>query len=504
MGYRGTRKNLREISQELRVRHILEGSVRRYENRVRISAKLIDAETDQQLWASIFERDRGDLFAIQAEVAERIAASLEAELSPAERARLAARPTENSEAHDYWLRGNEYNRAGENQPRDPRGISWELAAGMYRRATELDPSFAAAWARLSYQHSRIHWYGYDPRDARLDSAGAALDRALLLDPKDPQVLTATGYHSYRVLRDYDQAIIQYRRAQEDLPGDAHLMNIIALVLRRQGRLREAAELLAIGFESDPRNGSLAEETGNTFRAARAWGEGLDFLDRAIALSPDYPDGYLRKADLLLSWKWDTGAARATLEAGSNLAGEADFLAPVYYLDLFEGRFAEALRRVDGREGELIDEQYNLLPTDFMAGMALLYSGSEYEARERFEDALEVKETLREEQPKDPRIFRALGVIHGALGNSEAAIGAANRAVEMLPMSVDAWAAGDMIENRAWTFTLLGETARALDDLEFLLATPTRSWMSTSLLQVDPRWSRLKDHPRFMALLAESS
>ncbi len=503
MGYRDTTKNVREISQELGVRNILEGSVRRFENRVRISVKLIDAGTDRQLWGSTFERDRGDLFSIQAEVARRIAGALETELSPAELSRLATRPTANSEAHDLWLRGNQYNRQGESQSRGPRGISWELAAGMYRDATELDPSFAAAWARLSYQHSRIHWYGYDARDARLDSARVALDQALLLDPENPEVLTAQGYYSYRVDRDYDAAIRSYQRAQEDLPGDAQLMNIIALVRRRQGDLIDAAKLLALGFESDPLNGHLAEETGNTFRAARAWEEALVFLDRAIALSPDYPDGYLRKADLLLSWRGDTRAARTTLEAGSRLAGEADFIIPLYHLDLFEGKFVQAFRRTDALE-EVVDEQYNLVSKDFLAGLALLYSGSEPEGRDRLERAREALDRIQFQQPEDPRVFRALGVIQGALENSDAAQEAASLAVEMLPMTRDAWAAGDMIENRAWTSALLGDVDAALEDLKFLLDNPTRSWITIPLLKIDPRWDGIRSDSRFQELLKGNS
>ena len=186
---------------------------------------------------------------------------------------------------------------------------------------------------------------------------------------------------------------------------------MALVRRRQGRLKEAAKLLATGFESDPRNGSLAEETGNTFRAARMWEEALSFPDHAIALSPDYPDGYLRKGDLLVSWKADLGAARATVEEGARLAGSSDFRGP------------------------------------------------------------------------------------------SSTSSAANRAVEQLPMTMDAWAAGDMIESRAWVFALLGRWEEAMDDLEFLLANPTRSWISTSLLRVDPRWDGLRENARFLALLS---
>lgn len=501
MSYRETTKTLRTVSEELGVQHILEGSVRRFQNRVRINVKLFDTDAAQQVWADDFERDRENLFDIQAEVAERIATTLRAELSPAELARLAARPTENTEAHDFWLRGNEYNRAGENQPRGPRGVSWELAAGMYRRAAELDPSFAAAWARLSYQHSRIHWYGYDPRDARRDSARVALDRAVRLNPEDPEVLTAMGYYNYRIERDYDAAVRQYRRALEDLPGDVQLINIIALVRRRQGRLLEAAQLLARGFESDPRNGSLAEEAGNTFRAARAWEEALSFLDRAIALSPDYPDGYLRKADLLLSWRGDIAGARATLEAGAALSDSADFLVSLYYMDLFEGKFSQALERIDASAPELIDEQYNLIPRDLLAGLALHYAGSEMEAKRRLEGALQIMERIRSQQPEDPRVHRALGLIHGALGHAEAAMSAANKAVDMMPMGVDAWVAGDMIENRAWTFALLRQTDLALADLEFLLETPTRSWISSSLLEIDPRWQGFRSEQRFLSLVS---
>lgn len=500
MGYRQTGKNLKEIAGELDVRYILEGSVRRFGDDVRITAQLIDAQTDEHLWAESYERGRADLFAIQADVAQRIAAALQTEITPAEAARIRVRLTENTEAHDYYLRAREYNQIGAQRGHEARGEAWRWAIEMYQRAVELDPSFAAGWAGLSYQHLRHHWYGYDRTVPRLEKARAALERAVELDPDLVEVRIARGYYLYWALRDYSGAIREYRAAVEILPGDPELPNLIGFILRRQGQLVEAAVHLSRGFERDPRNGNLAEELGNTYRGARVWGEAEHYLDRAIALAPDYPGGYMRKAELYVSWRGDTKAARSTLQAGVRAGLRADLLFHLYRVEILERQWDAALATLRDTTHDMLESQYGLYPIDLLAGLAYAYKGEGSAASSHFQTAVELLERRRLERPNDYRVTRMLGIAYAALGRKDEAIQAAERTLEIIPVTVDAWLSGTLIEDRALTYALVGEVGKAIEDLEYLINTPTRSWITRHVLRLDPRWDPLRDHPRFQALL----
>ncbi len=500
MGYREAARNLKEIAGELDVRYILEGSVRRFGDRVRITAQLIDAETDEHLWAESYERGRADLFAIQADVAHRIAEALQTELSPAEMARISVRVTENTEAHDQYLRAREFNRIGGQAGREARGEAWRSAIESYERAVELDPSFAAGWAGLAYQHLRQHWYGYDRTPERLEDARAALERAEELDPDLAEVRIARGYYLYWGLRDYAGAVREYRAAVEILPGDAELPNLIGYVLRRQGRLLEAAGHLSRGLERNPRNASLAEELGNTYRAARVWEEAEQYLDIAIELAPDYPDAYMRKAELHVSRGGDTEAARSTLQAGARAGLGADLLFHLYRIEILGRRWDAALEQLGEATRDVYEYQYELYPIDLLAGLAYAYKGDRTSADSLLQSALETLERLRTDTPDDYQVTRMLGITYAALGRKDEAALAAERAVELMPMTLDAWLGSISIEDRAWTYAIVGEIERAIDDLEFLIDNPTRSWITPPVLRLDPRWDSLRDHDRFKALL----
>jgi TolB-like protein len=501
MGYRDSATNLRQIAGELGVRYILEGTVRRFGERVRVTAQLIDAATDEHIWADSYDRDRTDLLDIQSEVARQIARQLHAELTPAEAARIDERPTEDPHAYDLYLRGLDYARAGYISDRDSRGARWRTAVAMFEAAIERDPAFALATASLGFAHLRLYWYGYDRTAERLQLGGDRIREALRISPDLPQGRMFLGYYYYWGERDYQRALGEFRGAQVGLPGHGDLSNLVGFVERRRGNLAAAAEALVLGFEKDPLNGNLAEEVGNTYRGLRDWEAAARYLNRAIAMAPDYPDGYTRKIDLLVSWAGTTRGARQVLaEAEANIPAK-DFLATAVWLETLDRDTDAAIRRLDAYAGDMIDEQYMLWPVDLQYGEVLRLAGRHAEARERYRSALRSLEPLARARPDDYRVHRALALTHSGLGQHDPAIAAAQRAMDIMPLDSDRWFAPDLIEDLALVLARAGRLDDAVEQLRFLLDNPSRNRITASVLQLDPRWDHLRDHPRFQSLVA---
>jgi TolB-like protein/Tfp pilus assembly protein PilF len=501
MGYRDTAVNLRQIAGELGVRYILEGTVRRFGDRVRVTAQLIDAATDEHVWADSYDRDRTDLLDIQSEVARQIALQLQAELTPAEVARIADRPTDDVVAYDFYLRGLDYARAGYVSDRDSRGARWRTSINMFESAIERDPGFALASAVLGFGHLRLYWYGYDRSPERLRLGRDHIMAALSLAPDLPQGHMFLGYYYYWGERDYDRALAEFRGAQVGLPGHGDLNNMVGYVERRRGNLAEAARALADGFERDPLNGNLAEEVGNTFRGLRSWEDAATYLNRAIAMAPDYPDGYLRRIDLLVSWTGATRGARQVLAEAEAQIPAKDLLTTAVWIETLDRDPDAALRRLDAFRGDaLIDEQYMLRPLDLLYGEVLRLAGRHGEARERYLAAREHLDALATDRPHDYRVHRALALAHSGLGQHDMAITAAERAMEILPFHSDRWAAADLHENLALVLARAGRHDDAVRQLRFLLDNPSRNRITVPLLRLDPVWDPLRPHAGFRRLL----
>ena len=250
MLYKDSKKSLREIGKELDVATILEGSVRRADNRVRIVSQLVDARTDEHIWAETYDRDLSDIFAIQSDVAFQIARALKATLSPEEKERIEQTPTDNLEAYDYFLQGREY------AFRSSEKSDQEIAIELYEKAVSADPNFAEAYASIAYQHCRMYWWGYDRSPERLGKAKEAIDKALSLKPDEPLVRAANGYYYYFGFRDYARALDEFSFAQRKEPGNAMYNVSIAYIQRRQGKFQDALQNLKIAFQYDPRSNLL--------------------------------------------------------------------------------------------------------------------------------------------------------------------------------------------------------------------------------------------------------
>ena len=495
--YAGTEKTMRQIGEELGVGFVLEGTVRwarqaEGSGRVRITPQLIRVADDTHLWADSYERLLDDIFAVQSEIAEAVVGQLGVALLPGEQRAIAARPTQSMEAHQAYLRGLEYYW----DPDDTKE-SYELAVRMFERAVGHDPAFVAAHSLLSEAHSALYLLAYDRSPERLEAAREAALRALELDPDSPEGHRALGsYHSWGH-RDYQQALEEYSLAARRLPNDSLIVAGIGWVRRRQGRFDEAIAGLEKALELDPRNAYSAKDLALTYQFIRHYPEADRYYDLSISLAPDQVEAYRLKARNHIVWKGSLGLARVTLERTPRVDVPAYFGMWVW-LERYERDYQAALDRLaaapDGVfAGWLWSEWKPMVEGD-------LYSllNQPERARASYEAARVLLEKRAKETPQDHETRDFLGYVYAGLGRKADAIREARKAVELLPVSKDAFDGVGAVWTLAAVYTMVGEQDAAIDQLEYLLSIP--SWLSAWDLRLDPHWDPLRDHPRFQALL----
>jgi TolB-like protein/Flp pilus assembly protein TadD len=494
LGYRDTPKNVRDVAEELGVGHVLEGSVRKTGNRIRVTAQLIDAERDQHVWAEQYDREltAENLFVIQGDVAQKIAAALRTELSPEETERIRARPTENLQAYEYYLRGNESRNRSWDRPDVEQSIQ------MWERAVVLDPGFAVAYAALSQAHTFMWWMYYDRTPQRLQRAKQALDRALELEPDLPEGLTALGWYHYWGHLDYARALEAFAAAEEAQPNDPDISNGIGSVLRRQGDMEAALVRFQRWQELDPRSAMAAYSIAQTYGHLRRLDAARLWRDKAIALAPEWGVAYVAKAgDYVASGQ--TEQAREVL----NLAGERGVLTPqdafwVVWLDAVEGKYEVALERL--REApDAFEGQSRYVPR--VEWQAVLHGllGDRERARANWDSSRVQLEERVAEHPEDPRFRSALGIAYAGLGRGEEAIREGTLGVVLMPPSREATRGVKRVEDLARIYVTVGELDAAVQEIETLLNRPGRFTQHT--LRLEPWWRPLHGHPRFEALLS---
>jgi TolB-like protein/Tfp pilus assembly protein PilF len=501
LGYKGTTKNLKAIADELGVRYILEGSVRRFGDRVKITAQLIDSRTDNHVWAETYERDRADLFAIQADVAIAIAQAMDAELTPETKASLTALPTTSTEAHDFYLRALDYQGSGSAAAREDRRTRWTMAVTMLEKAVAADARFAVAHAELGIAHLRMYWFGFDQSDRRRDLGKQSIDRALELAPSLPQARTALGYYHYWGMRDYKRALAAWTAAQDDLPGSMEIANLRAFVLRRMGRYEETIELLRKSELTDPRNSFMAFELAQSYMCALNYDEAIRWADKAIALAPEYPQPYGVKANVFLNTRGDIESARSAIRAGIALSpSDIDIVIDAFALEMLARNYAEALRLAEGISEELVENQEEFVSPALMKGLALMRLDRKPEARVQLERARQLLEAQVAANPNDYRSVHPLALTYGALGDRAKATEYAQRAVQLMPMSLDGLIGPFVAERAAHTYALIGDAQHATEQLALAVAAPARQAVRPPALRIDPRWDGIRNTPEFQRLL----
>jgi serine/threonine protein kinase/tetratricopeptide (TPR) repeat protein len=500
--YKDSDKTIRQIGEELGVEYVLEGTVRwerpsEGASRVRVTPQLIRVSDDTHLWSDGYDAVLASIFQVQSDIAERVAQALDVTLLEPERRALKSRPTENMEAYEYYLRGNEYLRIGQ---RTELENDLGIAMQMYQKAVELDPNFALAYARLSRPHVFMYWWHHDRSEERLTMAKQAIDKAFRLNPNLSEAHLALGWYYYHGHLDYDRALEEFAITRKSQPNNSNLFMAIGSVQRRQGKFEQAVDNLKKWSELDPLSVRAMEQVGVTFRLMRKYPEAERYYERAISLSPDWPIPYAEKAQLYLLWERSTQEARAVLqEALDNVKSteESSIVNVLVTLDVFDGNYQEALDRLS-LKSEDIDNQFNFIPNALRCARIYGYMNKKELAKKYYQEARSILESKIQEHPEDSRFHSALGIAYAGLGRKEDAIREGKLGVKLLPVTKEAWRGLYRVEALAEIYVMVGEFDVAIDQLEFLLSVPGE--MSIPLLRLDPAWDPLRDHPRFERLL----
>jgi TolB-like protein/Tfp pilus assembly protein PilF len=492
-------RNLPEIAQALNVAHVLEGSVRRSANRVRVSAQLINARDDTHVWVEKYERELADVFAIQSEIAQAIAESLQAKLTSREEQALAVKPTNNPEAYDAYLRGVAFESRSTYSP-----AAIKTAIDSYERALQLDPNFALAWARLSRVHALLYFIYADATAARRDAAKSTLDKAQKLEPNSPETQLALGYYQYRVLRDYELAKTTFKRVQKMLPGSSEVPVGIAFTTRRQGNWDESVAYWEQGLALDPRNVELLNEAASTYAALRQFPAALKLYDRALDIVPNDPDLMASKAGIYQAQGNLTQAAKALSEINTQTASWHAFGIKITQLRL-ERNHGEAIRLLQAWPASA--SGIEKVAMQVLLAFTQRLDGDTVGAKVTAEQVRDPLEALCKNQPDDAFFAGALSLANAVLGEKDAALKEAEQAVMLLPSNKDrVWGPG-FEEVLALSQTTLGENSRAIPTLTRLLQTPYNSFLyfipiTPAILRLDPLWGPLRADPAFQKLCEE--
>jgi TolB-like protein/Flp pilus assembly protein TadD len=497
MSYRGDAvRNAREIGKALGVATLLEGSVRRIGNRVRVNVQLIDANNDEHIWAEDYDRDLTDVFAIQTDLAQKIASALQAKLSPNEKARLDQRPTQNPDAYLLFVQAHDYATQREFLFRDTSLKAEQL----FEQAIKLDPNFAAAFAGLSLVESRIY-HSFDPTPGRREKARRNADEALRLQPDLPEGHLALGFSYYYGDRDYERALAEFEIAKRGLPNESEAYFAIGAIQRRQGKWAESNANLEKAATLDPKNTDVLINLCFSYMAQRDFETASKVLDRVIAASPQSFQTNILKAFMAAQWKGDLSAAEKVF---SSIQPETDsdglMTMGRAWLLMLDRKLPEALQVVQKFRGEtLFNTTTAPCPKALLEGEIYRLQGDEAKARTSFEHARVVSEQLLRAAPDDPARHGQHGLILAALGQKQEAIAEGKRAVELLPESQDAFdgplGTAALAQIYAWT----GEFDEAFRLLDHLLTVPTHG-VTVPMLKLDPVWDPLRKDPRYQALI----
>jgi serine/threonine protein kinase/tetratricopeptide (TPR) repeat protein len=501
--YKNTSQNLSEIANQLGVANLLEGSVQKTNDQVRVNVQLIRAANDSHLWAETFDRKLTDVFSVESEVAKAIADQLRAKLTGREEQAIAARPTDNPEAYDAYLRGLAYTLKTGNSPGNSLGAQKYL-----REAVRLDPKFALGWALLSY----VDAFGYraltlQPTVALREEARQAAETALILQPNLGEALHAKGYYHYACLKDYDTAVRYFEQARQFLPNSSQVPESLAYVARRRGEWDRSESYFNEAERLDPRNVSLLTLHAQSYMILRRFPEALRKSDQALDITPDDVDTLAIKANVA--------------QAEGDLPRAAALLAPLHpnadHPTALETQVYQAI--LERRPAQIIVRLKEILATPdpalgfyngelrFWLGWAQEVAGEQATAQESWRQARTELEEFLKEQPENYVVIGDLALINMGLGDKAAALALSEQAMTTMPIEKDAVAGPEPIEILARVATQMGESDRAIAAIEKLLSIPESGPLATglpltpALLRLDPMFDPLRNDPRFQKLIA---
>ncbi len=500
----GAPRNLREIGQQLGVAHVVEGSVQRAGNKVRVNAQLIDARTDAHLWAQTYDRDLADVFAIQSEIAKAIADQLQAKLSPNEKKAIEQPPTTDLAAFDLYSRAKSllltasFSATGEPDLRK--------AIELLDEAVKRDPSFFDAYCQLAWAHEYLYAVsGSDHTPARLALAEAAVQAATRLRPDAAETHLARAQYLYFGLRDYAGALAELEIARRALPNDPRLFELTGYILRRRGQQEEGLRNLQRAVELDPRNFYTLQQIALSYQILGRYAEAIAALDRALAIVPDNVETRANRGLFYICWKADTRPLHQTIDAIlAQGPGAIVSAADIWFFCALAERDPAAAERALVALGDnpCWSEGAINLSRSFGEGLLARMTKDEARARTAFEAARAQQEKIVQAQPDYGPALCVLGLIDAALGRKDLALDEGRRAIALTPLEKDVNNGSRVLQYFAITAAWAGEKELALQQLEAGLRAPTASLMlSYGALKLFPFWDPLRGDPRFEKIVA---
>jgi TolB-like protein/Flp pilus assembly protein TadD len=500
--YSSAPENLSEIARQLRVSHVLEGSVQKAGDRVHINVQLIRANDDAHLWAQSYDRQLTDIFAVEAEVAKMIADSLQATLSPKEKASVETKPTTNADAYVLYLRARDYQTRPDNLLQD-----FKAAINLYDQAIKLDPNFALAHARLSATVSNVYHF-YEPTETWKQKAHAEALESLRLQPNLGEGHLAMGLYQYYMESDYNAALRELALAAEALPNDGDVGLYTAAVLRRRGDLTQALAAYKHAEQIDPRNPVMLYDASQTYFGLRDWRTAAERMDRVLALFPDSFNVKIQRAYIEFFWKGSTAPIKAALQSlPPNLDPDGVVTFARWDVSLIDRDTDGAEKALANSPLDTITSQTGIpLPKSYLQACVFLVRGDTAKTQTDFEAARPSIEKLVAESPRNGTRRAQLGLLYAFLGRKEDALREGKRAMELTPITHDVIEGAVVEAFYALICARVGNTDETINRIERLLITPFAvEYDDASITLSDLRqrweWDPLRNDPRFQKILA---
>jgi TolB-like protein/class 3 adenylate cyclase len=503
--YKSKPENLKTVARELGVASVLEGSVQKAGGTVRVNVQLLDARSDTHLWAKSYDRDLKDIFAVESDVAQEIADTLRAKLSPSQSTALAAAPTHDTEAYDLFLKGEYQEHQAESAL---NGELFDRAQTFYRQALARDPNFALAHARLAYNRLNSHWFVNPLTPVQSEELKSDIERVLALAPALPEAHLALGVFHYWVRRDYNSALTELDRAIELQPSNSVSRQFRDAIYRRRGEWRRSLAECERAAELDPRDARNPHDIGLIYLLLRRWSDAEHAFTHALALDPHHLGAGFQLATTYIN---STGDVRRAREAWQEIPDStmnvrpygmliSQMIGATAYLDVLERRFADALKAWDVASTNTTERRLRQL--EARVGIHVIAGQSAAEKSECEQACALLEAQPPQRAPQAGTSLTQLAWVYICLGRNADALRIAREAAESMPIEKDAILGVEFLAGLAQIEAHTGHSDEAIKILRQLLTIPAGPYVSVARLKIDPVWDPIRDDQGFQKLLSE--